>query len=55
MGFTSQDDLINQITSNGKIEPIVHQKRPSPPGQAGHWQHLLNSAGTVPAATLRRH
>lgn len=52
MGFTSQDDLINQITTNGKIDTVVYQKTTVAAGVAGHWQHLLNSAGTVPAATF---
>ena len=52
MGFQSQDDLINQITTNGKIESIVYQKTSVAVGQAGHWQHLLNSAGSIPAATF---
>ena len=52
MGFTSQDDLINQVTTNGKIEPVVYQKTSVAVGQAGHWQHLLNSAGSIPAATF---
>ena len=52
MGFTSADDLINQVTTNGKIESIVYQKTSVAAGQAGHWQHLLNSAGSIPAATF---
>jgi len=52
MGFQSQDDLINQVTTNGKIESIVYQKTSVAIGQAGHWQHLLNSAGSIPAATF---
>lgn len=52
MGFTSQDDLINQVTTNGKIEPVVYQKTSVAVGQAGHWQHVLNSAGSIPAATF---
>ncbi len=52
MGWTSQDDLINQVTTNGKIESIVYQKTSVAVGQAGHWQHLLNSAGSIPAATF---
>lgn len=52
MGFSSQDDLINQITTNGKLESIVFQKTSVAVGQAGHWQHLLNSAGSIPAATF---
>ena len=51
-GFTSQDDLINQITSNGKIEPIETTKNDRRRRPGGHWQHLLNSAGTVPVATF---
>src|SRR5574343_765411 len=52
MGFSSQDDLINQSTTNGKIESVVYQKTTVAAGNAGHWQHLLNSAGSVPAATF---
>ena len=52
MGFQSQDDLINQITTNGKIETVVYQKTTAAAGLAGHWRHLLNSAGSVPAATF---
>lgn len=52
MGWTSADDLTNQITTNGKLESIVYQKTSVAVGQAGHWQHLLNSAGSIPAATF---
>lgn len=52
MGWASQDDLIAQVTTNGKIDSIVYQKTTVAAGQAGFWQHLLNSAGTVPAATF---
>lgn len=52
MGWTSQDSLINDITVNGQIEPIVFQKTTVAAGLAGHWQHVLNSAGSVPAATF---
>lgn len=52
MGWQSHDDLINQITTNGKLDTIVYQKTTVAAGQAGFWQHLLNSAGTVPAATF---
>jgi len=52
MGWTSADDLTNQITTNGKLESIVYQKTSVAAGQAGHWQHLLNSAGSIPAATF---
>jgi len=52
MGWTSADDLTNQITTNGKLESIVYQKTSVAVGQAGHWQHLLNSSGSIPAATF---
>jgi hypothetical protein len=52
MGWVSQDDLINQITVNGKIDSVVYQKTTVAAGQAGFWQHLFNSVGTVPAATF---
>lgn len=52
MGWTSADDLTNQITTNGKLESIVFQKTSVAVGQAGHWQHLLNSVGSIPAATF---
>lgn len=52
MGFSSQSDLLNQITNNGKSDDIVYQKTTVAAGLAGAWQHLLNSAGTVPAATF---
>lgn len=52
MGFSSHDDLLNQISVNGKIDTIVYQKTSVAVGQAGHWQHLLNSVGSVPAATF---
>lgn len=52
MGFSSQSDLLNQITNNGKSDNIVYQKTTVAAGLAGAWQHLLNSAGTVPAATF---
>ena len=29
MGFTSQDDLINQITVNGKTDSCIMQKMPN--------------------------
>jgi hypothetical protein len=52
MGFSSQDDLLNQITTNGKIDSLIYQKTTVAAGLAGHWQHMLNSAGTPPAATF---
>jgi hypothetical protein len=52
MGWTSQDDMINQLTVNGKIANVVYQKTTVAAGNAGFWQSLLNSAGTPPAATF---
>ena len=52
MGFNSSDDLINQITTNGKADSQILQKTLVAAGTAGHWQHLLTSAGNIPAATF---
>lgn len=52
MGFSSQSDLKNQITNNGKIDLFVYQKTLVAAGLAGHWGHLLTSAGSIPAATF---
>ena len=52
MGWTSQDDLINQITVNGKLDTVVYQKTSPAVGQAGFWQHFMGGVGTVPAATF---
>lgn len=51
MGFTSQDDLINQITSNGKFDSAIMQKTLSAAGIAGAWQLLAPHAGW-PAASV---
>lgn len=52
MGWTSQDDLINQITTNGKIDTVVYQKTTAAAGLAGSWQHFLGGVGSIPAATF---
>lgn len=52
MGWASQDDLINDITVNGQIDNPVYQKTLVAAALAGHWSHLLNSAGSIPAATF---
>jgi hypothetical protein len=52
MGWTSQDDMINQMTNNGKADSQIYQKNFVAAGSAGHWQHLLTSAGNIPAATF---
>lgn len=40
MGFTSQDDLINQITTNGKFGTVIYQKTITPAAVAGQWTDL---------------
>lgn len=52
MGWTSQDDLLNQISSNGKYDPVIYQKTFPAAGSAGHWQHLIGGVGTPPPATF---
>lgn len=52
MGFNSSDDLINQITTNGKADSQILQKTLAAAGVAGHWLHLLTAAGNIPAATF---
>lgn len=52
MGWTSQDDFINQATVDGNVDGFIYQKTTVAAGLAGHWQHFLNSAGTPPAATF---
>lgn len=50
MGFTSQDDLINQITVNGKTEQnCMFQKVTTPAHTAGGWHLLAGLSGTPPA------
>lgn len=45
MGFTSQDDLINQITVNGKTDTCIMQKTLNAAGMAGAWQLLAPHNG----------
>lgn len=52
MGFSSQDDLINQITTNGKYGNQFSTKTLSSAGTAGHWTLLAGHAGSPPAATF---
>lgn len=40
MGFTSQDDLINQVTNNGKYGNVVYNKTTGVAGVAGTWTDL---------------
>lgn len=51
MGFTSQDDLINQITVNGKTDTCIMQKTLNAAGIAGAWQLLAPHNGW-PIASL---
>lgn len=53
MGWSSHDALINDITVNSNFEPAnIVQKTSVAAGLAGHWQHFVNSAGSIPAATF---
>lgn len=52
MGWTSQDDLINQITTNGKYGNTFCNKTLASAGTAGHWTLLSGHAGSPPAATF---
>jgi len=45
MGWVSQDDLINQLTNNGKGDTVVTTKTLSSAGTAGAWTLLAGHAG----------
>lgn len=51
MGFTSQDDLINQISVNGKTDLVVTNKTNSVAGVAGTWTDYTVFAGFPVADT----
>lgn len=51
MGFSSQDDLINQITTNGKTDTVITQKTLSVAGTAGAWT-LLGPHNGTPLASV---
>lgn len=51
MGFTSQDDLINQITTNGKFGRIDYAKTTAIAGVTGTWTDLGTATGSIPAST----
>ena len=51
MGFVSQDDLINQITTNGKYLRRDNAKITSPAHTAGGWHALFGGAGYPNAST----
>jgi hypothetical protein len=48
MGFQSQDDLINQITTNGKADTAFMNKALGAAGIAGAWTLLGPNAGSPP-------
>ena len=50
MGFTSQDDLINSITTLGQYNRIEQAKTTTPVHTAGGW-HLTSGLGGFPNAT----
>jgi len=52
MGFSSADDLINQITTNAKYGNVFYNKTLSSAGTAGHWTLLSGHAGSPAAATF---
>lgn len=52
MGWSSQDDLINQITTNGKYGNVFYNKTLASAGTAGHWTLLAGHAGSPAAATF---
>jgi hypothetical protein len=52
MGWTSQDDLITQLTVNGKGDTVVTTKTTPATGTAAHWALLAGYAGYPPAATF---
>jgi hypothetical protein len=52
MGWVSQDDLINQLTNNGKGDMVVTTKTLSSAGTAGAWTLLAGHAGYPAAATF---
>lgn len=52
MGFSSQDDLLNQLTVNGKYGNVFYNKTLASAGTAGHWTLLAGHAGSPAAATF---
>ena len=48
MGFSSQDDLLNQITVNGKYGRIDYNKTTAVAGVAGTWTDLGTATGSTP-------
>jgi hypothetical protein len=52
MGFSSQDDLLNQITTNGRYLRVETGKTTSPAHTAGGWHLLVGGAGYPNAGTF---
>ncbi len=52
MGWTSQDDIVNQITVNGKYGNVFSTKTLASAGTAGHWTLLAGHGGFPAAATF---
>jgi hypothetical protein len=52
VGWTSQDDLIDQLTNNGKGDTVVTTKTLSSAGTAGAWTLLAGHPGYPAAATF---
>ena len=52
MGYSSQDDLINSLTTDGKGDIGFFNKALGAAGMAGMWQHLAPHAGTPPASVF---
>jgi hypothetical protein len=52
MGFTSHDDLLNQVSSNGKYMQIEMAKNTTPAHTSGGWHLLAGLAGSPIASTF---
>lgn len=57
MGFSSDDDLLNEMTTNGKINKQTWSKTTAPVHTAGGWHMLTGltgypNAGTFPGTDL---
>lgn len=52
MGWSSQDDLLQQITTNGKYGNAFYNKTLSSAGTAGHWTLLAGHTGFPAASTF---
>lgn len=51
MGFSSQDDLINEVTTNGKFQYDIRSKTISTAQVAAFWTNLGVFSGSEPAST----